>query len=263
MKKQFMDMKTLEKNFLDLKKIISSVANDQFDEFKIEAIAEEFIDCNIVTSYSDIIDWYNQHAESAKQFGVKKVDLNKCRSWHFGSNEIKHDSGEFFKVEGIRVTSSPTREVGGDGWDQPFLTQVGFDGGILGLIRTRVYGVPLYLVECKFEPGNYRLVQISPTLQATFSNLKRAHNGREPSFFKFFEDYNNNKSNFLRKQWLSEDGGRLFNKRNLGIITEVEFEKIKDYDNNFRLMSLHQLKSMIKNENAIISVHIRSLLSMI
>ena len=43
------------------------------------------------------------------------------------------------------------------GWDKPILTEPNFDGGILGLLRKRINGVPLYLVNVKFEPGNYRL----------------------------------------------------------------------------------------------------------
>ena len=42
-------------------------------------------------------------------------------------------------------------------------------GGLLGLIRTKIEGLPHYLVEAKYEPGNFNSVLFSPTLQATFS----------------------------------------------------------------------------------------------
>ena len=57
----------------------------------------------------------------------------------------------FFKVEAYRTKNTISREVE-KGWDQPFLTQVGYDGGILGLVRKRFDDVPHYLVEGKFEP---------------------------------------------------------------------------------------------------------------
>jgi len=41
---------------------------------------------------------------------------------------------------------------------------------------------PHYLVQAKAEPGNYGLVSLSPSVQATFSNLERAHGGRAPTF---------------------------------------------------------------------------------
>ena len=83
-----------------------------------------------------------------------------------------HNSKEFFIVEGLRIKETRSREV--NYWDQPILTQVGYKGGILGIIRKRFNGIPHYLIEAKLEPGNYKYVQLSPTLQATFSNLRRA-----------------------------------------------------------------------------------------
>ena len=73
-----------------------------------------------------------------------------------------------------------------DGWEQPIVTQVGFDGGVLGLLRSKRNGVPYYLVEAKAEPGNPDKVQICPTLQATFSNINQNHGGRQPKFVDLF-----------------------------------------------------------------------------
>ena len=63
-----------------------------------------------------------------------------------------------------------------------FLIQIGFDGGLSGLLRRRINGIPHYLIEAKAEPGNLDKIQNSPALQATFSNLKKAHGGRKPKF---------------------------------------------------------------------------------
>ena len=40
---------------------------------------------------------------------------------------MKHDSGSFYKVEGIRVLKSFNRETDNN-WDQPMFTEPGFDG---------------------------------------------------------------------------------------------------------------------------------------
>ena len=62
-------------------------------------------------------------------------------------------------------------------WDQPFIKQIGYKGGIIGLVRALIDGVPHYLIDAKFEPGNYNDIQLSPSLQATYSNLNRVHLG--------------------------------------------------------------------------------------
>ena len=68
---------------------------------------------------------------------IKTIPLNKCKNWKISKKGfISHSSGSFYRVEGVRVLNSFNREAK-SGWDQPLLTQTGFDGGILGLIRQR------------------------------------------------------------------------------------------------------------------------------
>ena len=43
------------------------------------------------------------------------------------------------------------------------------------LVRTKINELPHYLVEAKYEPGNYNKLLLSPTLQATFSNINQAN----------------------------------------------------------------------------------------
>ena len=99
--------------------------------------------------------------------------------WNYDKKKgiIRHTSGEFFSIEGKRITNS-NREV--KSWDQPFIKQIGYKGGIIGLVRSTINGVPHYLIDAKFEPGNYNEIQLSPSLQATYSNLNRVHLGNKP-----------------------------------------------------------------------------------
>jgi oxidase EvaA len=157
---------------------------------------------------------------------------------------------------------SKEREVGEGGWDQPMVTQIGFDGGLLGLLRKRIDGIPHYLIEAKAEPGNPDLVQISPTLQATFSNLKRAHGGKRPRFADLFEEPDKYNATVHFKQWMSEDGGRLHLKRNMGMMVEVDEEFPIDQEQlpTFTWASLYQLKSLLKT-NSWVNPHIRGIIS--
>ena len=64
---------------------------------------------------------------------------------------------------GISIKNA-SREI--NSWDQPFIKQHKLNGGIIGLVRKKIKGVPHYLVEAKFEPGNFNKIQISPSVQA-------------------------------------------------------------------------------------------------
>ena len=91
------------------------------------------------------------------------------------------------------------------------------------------------------------MVQISPTLQATFSNIKAAHLGNVPNYLNFFQGDEVGKVHY--KKWLAEDGGRLYNKRNLNMIVEVdETQEVDIVNENFIWMSLHQIKECCKQD---------------
>ena len=242
------------KNFL--KKI--NVNIDEKTEFKFEALKDR----SIKGTEEELLDWYWSFVNSSTM-EVKKIPLKDCRNWNFDNKDghIYHSSGEFYRVEGFRITGSNSREVT-SGWDQPFLVQEGFDGGILGLIRKRFKGIPHYLVEAKEEPGNYNIVQISPTVQATFSNLKRAHKGNSTPYSELFLNHKAYPVKLVFDQWTLEDGGRLFNKRNRTMLIEYSEEKdLEIYSNRFKWTSLYQLKKLVSEQNAIIAPHIRGLLS--
>ena len=101
---------------------------------------------------------------------------------------------------------------------------------------------------------------MSPTLQATFSNLKRAHAGRKPRFAELFEEPDMNGATVLYSQWLSEDGGRLHLKRNRGMLVEVAEATSIDAPDSFRWVSMWQIKECL-NYNAWVNPHIRGIIA--
>jgi dTDP-4-dehydro-6-deoxy-alpha-D-glucopyranose 2,3-dehydratase len=233
---------------------------NKFTEFKFEAINNFSMNgCE-----DDVLDWYWGFVKSSSM-KLEQIPLRECKEWTINEDVgcIEHSSGEFFRVEGYRITGTNSREVT-LGWDQPFLTQEGHDGGILGLIRQRFNSMPHYLVEAKEEPGNYNIVQISPTVQATFSNLKLAHKGNQTHYSDLFLKPGNHPVKVLFDQWTSEDGGRLYNKRNRSMLLEYdEKHELKLMSKRFRWVSLFQLKRLIREQNAIVSPHIRGILSVL
>ena len=205
-----------------------------------------------------LIKWFlNQQKNNKSKVSI--INLNKIRKWKFSKSNgsIYHESGDFFKIIGVRVKNAK-REV--YEWDQPFIMQIGYKGGLIGLVRSNIDNVPHYLVEAKFEPGNYGKVQLSPSVQATYSNINTIHLGKK-NFIKkrFFE------KNFftIRKYWVTEDGGRLYKKRNLHWIIQYNGNNIELGKNNtYKWMTLWQINQMIKKKNWV-SPHLRSILSLV
>lgn len=208
------------------------------------------------SNFNKTLKWYYT-ARSQNKAKVKNIHLEKMKKWTYDKHEgvIKHDSGEFFHVEGKRITNAG-REV--KNWDQPFLTQVGYKGGIIGLVRSNIGGVPHYLVDAKFEPGNFNNIQLSPSLQATYSNINRMHFGQKN---KVVEKYFSKNFTTIRKFWVTEDGGRLYKKRNLHWIVQYEGKKNLP-GKSFRWITLWELDRFIKL-GSLVGPHLRSILSLV
>lgn len=229
-----------------------------------ELIFESISDESIFGDTNDVLSWYKACIKNNSMTSTL-IKLEDCEGWDFckKSGSFVHNSGEFFRVDGIRVSGTESREVI-SGWDQPFLTQVGYDGGILGLLRKRFNGIPHYLVEAKAEPGNYNVIQITTTIQATFSNLKRAHKGNFTPYHELFLNPDDHDCKVLFDNWMSEDGGRLFNKRNRIMLIEMDpMKELVLVNEGFKWVSLFQLRRLICEEDAIVAPHIRGILSIV
>jgi len=231
---------------------------------KIELIKlrnEIVSDIKPLNTTREIISWYKDIIKKSK-VKIKTIPLAKCDNWSFNNKgQMVHKSGSFYKVEGVRVLKSFKREIN-FGWDQPMFTEPGYDGGILGLLKTNINKTPHYLINAKFEPGNYKFIQLSPTVQATFSNINRTHGGKSVKFLEYFTKSKKNNCKIIFKQWVSEEGGRLKNKRNLGILAEYSGNKKIKISSDYKWVTLRQIKELIL-QNAMINPHLRTLVSFI
>lgn len=233
----------------------------EINTLRLETIVESLKDWSEFDNLEGVKSWFIKQQNECPMT-IENIPLMECKNWSYNEERgiLEHDSKEFFYLQGIRVINSKNREVV-QGWEQPILTQVGFNGGILGLIRKKINSIPYYLVHAKAEPGNPDIVQISPTMQATFSNLKQAHQGEKPKFANFFQNPQNYDAKILFNQWMSEDGGRLHLKRNKGMIIEIQEDLLKEeLPISFKWLSLYQIKELIKI-NSWVSPHIRSIIS--
>jgi dTDP-4-dehydro-6-deoxy-alpha-D-glucopyranose 2,3-dehydratase len=224
---------------------------------RIETMLESIRDDNQINKLDYIIGWFNKKREESDMI-IEEIDINNLDKWNVDkdSGNITHDSGGFFEVIGVKVSNTFDREVGKKGWTQPMIAKN--PGGILGILMKRINGIPHYLLQAKAEPGNIGKLQLSPTLQATTSNLLKAHGGMQPLFAEYFDEPKNVK--VIYAKWQSEDGGRFYLKSNYNMIVEVNEDEELNIPDSFIWITLFQIKQLLKIEN-FVGPHIRGIIS--
>lgn len=205
-------------------------------DFLISAISQG----NVIET-KDVLAWMKkQNAEVSSN--IKQIPLAEVRNWSYREDRIRHDSGKFFSIDGIRITTN-YRDV--PTWDQPIINQP--EIGFLGFITKKIGGVLHFLAQAKIEPGNLNIVQLSPTLQATRSNFTLVHGGKTPDYLEYFNG--ERKVEILVDQLQSEQGARFLHKRNRNIIVEVSEDEDFEIKENFIWLSLGQMKELMRHPN--------------
>lgn len=198
-------------------------------------------------STAEVLAWLAER-RAATRVNVRPIAFDQMRQWHFdaATGNLRHDSGRFFSIEGIRVSTSfgDTPQ-----WDQPILNQP--EVGFLGILAKPIDSVLHFLMQAKIEPGNVGAVQLSPTLQATKSNFTQVHGGRRPLFLDWF--LNPKPGAVLLDQLQSEQGARFLRKRNRNIIVlaDGEVELPAEGGENFRWLTLGQITSLLRHDNVV------------
>lgn len=162
------------------------------------------------TDIAPILAWVDD-TRAATTFHSELIPLKDVRGWSIdpATGNVQHASGEFFTIEGVRSRAGTLREV--SEWDQPIYNQK--EGGILGILaEVGADGVVRFLLNGKVEPGNIGNVQLCPALQATMSNLRRAHGGRRPPLADYFLD--ESLTEVIYRAQHNEEGGRFWRKSN-------------------------------------------------
>jgi len=212
-------------------------------------IATEFLKSSLSKEGSfikteEFINWLDIRKQ-AVNVNIEKIKFSELVNWGFDatSTDLIHDSGKFFSIEGIKVTTNWGQNMQ---WSQPIINQD--EIGFLGIITKKFNGILHFLMQAKIEPGNINYVQLSPTLQATKSNYTQVHKGNPPTYLKYFLDRTGNKK-ILLDQLQSEQGARFLRKRNRNIIIEIE-EEIKVYD-DFCWLTLGQIHQLLLHDNLV------------
>ncbi|MFE7839148.1 NDP-hexose 2,3-dehydratase family protein [Streptomyces sp. NPDC057474] len=157
---------------------------------------------------------------------TERVPLDELDGWYTDpdTGALRHHSGRFFSIEGVRVRL-PGHAV--PEWDQPLIVQP--EVGILGLLVKEFDGVPHFLVQLKPEPGNRNGVQISPTVQATRSNYTGVHRGSAVPYLEYFREAGRHRVLVDVRQ--SEHGSWFLGKRNRNMVvaTDADIEVLAGF----------------------------------
>jgi len=178
---------------------------------------------------------------------VQVKPLSELDGWQEDpkTGNISHVSGRFFTLTGIHVRHRyRDQEIE---WDQPIIDQA--EIGILGILVKVIDNVLHFCLQAKEEPGNLHGVQLSPTVQATYSNYMQSHGGSRPLFIDHFLSPAPEKVLYAKLQ--SEDGGRFLYKSNRNMIVQVGSHELDALPPDFLWLTLAQISRLLLQDNLV------------
>lgn len=203
-----------------------------------------------INKTDELLSWIRELNENT-YVNINECSINDSTFWFYDdyNGEVLNRKRSFFSIKGMRrfVENEFISE-------QPIIVQP--EIGYLGIICKDINGVLYFLMQAKIEPGNINCVQISPTIQATKSNFSRAHGGKLPAYFSYFE--NSNRYQVICDQIQSEQATRFYKKRNRNMVMIVD-DDIEILP-NFKWMTLGQIKALMKYDN-LVNMDTRTVLS--
>jgi len=170
------------------------------------------------------------------------IPFAESREWAYEAGALRHETGGFFTVEGVQSRSNIARL---DGKQLPMINQP--EIGILGFLVCKVEDDWRWLLQAKAEPGNVELVQLAPTVQATYSNYMCRHGGAETHYISHFTDAS---SSFSSDGLHSEQGSRFLRKFNRNMVKTVE-EPLDPLNTNFLWFSSAAVRLSLETDYAL------------
>lgn len=213
---------------------------------------------NSDTAFNDntfVDDWVRK-AQTSASLNSMLVPLHAVAGWkrYPDTGNLCHDTGRFFSVIGVHCRHRVDRQE--LEWDQPIIEQP--ETGILGILAKSINGVMHFCLQAKEEPGNIGGIQLSPTVQATYSNYTGAHGGTTPPFLEQFTAPDPERLIFARLQ--TEDGGRFLYKSNRNMVVRARDDVPEKLPDNFIWLTLKQIAGLIERGN-LVNACTRSILS--
>jgi dTDP-4-dehydro-6-deoxy-alpha-D-glucopyranose 2,3-dehydratase len=192
-----------------------------------------------------LVAWLEVRRRTVR-FKAELIGLDEVRGWsRNGRGNVYHQTRQFFGIEGARIESGELREVAS--WDQPIYTQP--EGGILAMVARESTGKGIeFLLGAKAEPGNIGILQFSPSIQATWSNIRRAHHGKRPPLVEVLSAEKGVRIVYRAQH--NEEGGRFWQKSNENIVAFLDDPCVIETDlAPYCWASLTQIKELALIDN--------------
>lgn len=231
-------------------KLIREHNSSLYSSFGHELLLSSMI-CSGKNSLSNLMSWLTS-LKSMCNLKVDQIALNEVSDWIVTDTEICHKSNKYFKIIGVNVHIE-NREV--KDWCQPIVKPM--EHGICVFLIKKIYGTYHFLVQAKFECGNFDMYEFAPTVQCLQSELLNTSSDKH----YFINDVNNaKKENIIIDTYQSEEGGRFYKEQNRNMVIKVDENFSEELPRNYAWMTLGQLNSFLKYNN-FVNIQARSILS--
>lgn len=188
------------------------------------------------------IAWYKQWRAgvlATSAFTRAPLPLGASGAWSFTDAGLARTDGRFFSITGMQyLHASRTVSV-------PMIHQP--EVGLLAFAVRRA-AEPEWLMQFKVEPGNTHGAQLAPTVQATLSNLQRAHQGEAPPLAELVTG--TSRALLSNGMW-SEQGSRFIGKRNENRNVLVDDDPALPANDVYRWVSASAVRALLAEEYAI------------
>ncbi|WP_170813191.1 NDP-hexose 2,3-dehydratase family protein [Streptomyces sp. PKU-MA01144] len=221
------------------------------DDFRSALLRSADPGSRAVHTASEILGWITDR-RTGSDISVRRVRLRELRDWSRTEDRIRHDTGAFFDVIGVRVDAGG-REV--HRWSQPMIEPVGT--GVIAFLVRRFDGVLHVLAHARVEPGFADVVELGPTVQCVEESHARLPGGTPPPFLE--EVLRAPAAHVRFDTVLSEEGGRFYHALNRYLIVETDRDVPRDHPHH-RWMTLHQLSELLRHSHYV-NVQARSLIA--
>lgn len=210
------------------------------DRFTAALLRSADPDAGCLHGMGEVLSWITERRAGA-EVETALVPLTPLPSWHRDRNRIRHESGLFFDVIGVRVTAAG-REAGQ--WSQPMVRPHGT--GVVAFLVRSIGGVLHALVQARMEPGYLDVVELAPTVQCTPDNYEVLPAQARPPFLD--EILRAGPERIRYATVISEEGGRFYQARSRYLIVETDLppETVRP---DYRWLTLHQLVELLRHSH--------------
>lgn len=192
--------------------------------------------------------WISNYRKSVNH-NIEQVILSELQAWRYDKKKgiVCRNDDAFFSIKAINASRNINKYN-----ELPLINQC--EIGILGFILSRSTGVEKIILQAKSEPGNVGITQIGPSVQATESNYKSKHKGKEQKYIEYFLDPKYPRKISLKQ---SEQGTRFLNKYNLNAIVEVDESQIIIDEEKYKWYGIDEIIAFL-NEDFLFNTDFKS-----